>query len=288
VLTVTQRVAAIVVTEGLSDPVEGAGAVEALLARLGRSVPVIVGASPPADRKYIASAQLSQWRENAERLNGLLLAPEKPAPGSVEGPADITAALKHEVTDCTRITLLVIGPWTSFMRYAPELLDRIDRIVAQGRPDPDEIGGTPSGFNCIYDVNNCLAAFDLLVGRRQRANRYLRATWVDIPNDPTSCGSAEPGIDRDGRPLYAFRPTEQWAATLNAGGGAARVIGEMLQKNPLGWEQTSLWDDLTALYILRPELFMIRGGHREPCVPSATVRRILADFLAKKPPSAAD
>lgn len=283
VLAANQRVAAIVVTEGLSDPVEGSAAVEVLLARMGQKIPVIVGESPPADRKYIASAHLREWRNNAERLNGLLPTPEKPAPGAVEGPANITAALKRHVTDCSKITLLVIGPWTSFMRYAPELLDRIDRIVAQGRPDPDEIGGTPSGFNCVYDLNNCLAAFDLLVGRRQRADRYLRATWVDIPNDPTSCGSAEPGIDKDGKPLYAFRPTARWAATLAASGGPAEVIGEMLKKNPNGWEQTSLWDDLTALYILRPELFMTRGGHREPCVPSETVRRLLAEFLAKKP-----
>jgi hypothetical protein len=169
------------------------------------------------------------------------------------------------------------------MRYAPELLDRMDRIVAQGRPYPDEIGGKPSGMNCIYDLNACLAAFDMLVGRQQRMDRNLRAEWVDIPNDPVSCGSAEPGVDGEGKRLYAFSPTDKWVATLDTAGGPAKVIAEILQKNPSGWRQTSLWDDLTALYVLRSELFMVRGGHHEPCVSSDAVRRILAELLAAKP-----
>lgn len=40
VLAANQRVAAIVVTEGLSDPVEGSAAVEVLLARMGQKYPL--------------------------------------------------------------------------------------------------------------------------------------------------------------------------------------------------------------------------------------------------------
>jgi hypothetical protein len=166
------------------------------------------------------------------------------------------------------------------MRYAAEILGRVDRIVAQGRPYRDEPSGQPAGFNCIYDQDACYAAFDLLVGRQQRADRTLRADWIDIPNSPEPCGSAEPGIDAQGKRVYAFRPTAEWAQELEQAGGMARVVGEMLRANPRGWERTSLWDDLAALYLLRPELFVVRGGHFEPCIPAASIRSSLTALMA--------
>jgi hypothetical protein len=276
-LASTGRIAAIVVTEGLARGPEGAGAMAALLARGGLSIPVIPGASPNPHRGYLPDERLPAWRANAERLNGLL-----PAPVPLSGaPGDFVAALRHHTRGCAGISLLVIGPWTSFVRYAAELLGRVERIVAQGRPYPDEPGGEPSGFNCVYDLDSCFAAFDLLVGRQQRAGPRFRAEWADIPNSPEACGSAEPGIDARGEPLYAFRPTEAWLEELDRAGGMARVIADMLRANPEGWEQTSLWDDLAALYLLRRDIFVFRGGHLEPCIPAAAVRSLLAAAMAR-------
>jgi hypothetical protein len=279
VLAPKHHIAAIVVTEGISRPVEGAGAIEALLSRGGPPIPVIAGASPNPDRGYKPPSALEVWRNNAERLNGTLPAPVTP---SLPQPGDIAAALRRYTANCSKISLLVIGPWTSFLRYAAEILGRVDRIVAQGRPYQDEPSGQPAGFNCIYDQDSCFAAFDLLVGRQQRADRRLRVDWIDIPNSPEPCGSAEPGIDAQGRPLYAFRPTAAWSQDLAQAGAMARIVGEMLRANPTGWEETSLWDDLAALYLLRSNLFVARGGHFEPCVPAASIRSILFDLMADR------
>lgn len=82
--------------------------------------------------------------------------------------------------------------------------------------------------------------------------------------------------------IYAFRPTEDWYQNLDAAGGMARVAADVLRANPNGWANTSLWDDLAALYLMRPELFSIRGGHFEPCVSASTVRKIMADLMRAK------
>lgn len=168
------------------------------------------------------------------------------------------------------------------MRYGPDILDRVDLIVAQGRLDPDELEGQPSGFNCLYDVNSCLAAYDLLVGRRQRKDRHLRANWIDIPHGVVPVGSAEPGVDGAGKQSFLFAPTLEWAADLQQAGNGAAVISEILLKDPNSWKgTTSLWDDLAALYLLRPELFSNQGGHWEPQVKASVVRQVLLDYMKK-------
>ena len=278
----SKHVVAIVTTEGITRPTEGAAAVEHFLGRIGAKIPLIRGESPNPQRGYVANPDLENWRNAAEHLNGTCAPfpnPELPS----QPPADsMTDQLLRLLSGCRRIELLVIGPWTSFMRYGPELLDRVDMIVAQGRPDPDELEGQPAGFNCVYDLNSCLAAYDLLVGRRQRKDRHLRANWVDIPQSPIPVGSAEPGVDDTGKRVYPFAPTQEWAADLQKAGNAAAVISEILLKNPDGWKNTSLWDDLAALYLLRPELFTKQGGHWEPAVKAAVIRQVLADYMARK------
>jgi inosine-uridine nucleoside N-ribohydrolase len=271
-LGLTGRIVAIVMTEGISRPVQGAGAMEKVLRRAHFQIPVIPGASGnPASRGPLEK-DFGKWRANAERLNGMLPAAVE---GSMPPPPDIAAALRPHVQDCARISLLVIGPWTSFLRYAAEVLEKADRIVAQGRPYPDEAGGQPDGLNCIYDRDACLTAFDLLAGRQLRAGRRLRTDWVDIPNGLQSCGTAEPGVDDMGQRLYAFRPTPAWTETLSKAKGLAPDVAEMLQANPDGWARTALWDDLAALYLLRPDVFGVRGGHFEPCVRADIIRGML-------------
>ena len=283
-LAQTGRVAAVVATEGISHTPEGVGALREMLGRGGQAdIPVVRGASPnPKWPAQLDLDNLKTWRENAERLNHLL---DAPVPAADPPTADIAAALRPHLAGCHRVTLLVIGPWTSFLRYAAEVLERVDRIVAQGRPYPDELSGQPDGFNCRYDLDSCFAAFDLLTGRQQRADRRVRTDWVDIPNGLRACGKAEPGVDEHGTKLYAFRPDANWIPALeHAKGKMAQAIAAMLRAYPEGWERTSLWDDLAALYLLRPDVFAARGGHMEPCVPAAAVRRMLTEALAAELP----
>jgi Inosine-uridine preferring nucleoside hydrolase len=281
-LAQTGRIAAVVVTEGISRTPEGVGALREVLRRGGQDdIPVIRGASPNPKWPEQLGPDLQTWRANAERLNHLL---EAPAPAADPPTADIAAALRPKLAACRRISVLVIGPWTSFLRYAAEVLERVDRIIAQGRPYPDELTGQPEGFNCRYDLDSCFAAFDLLVGRQQRADRRVRTAWVDIPNGLEPCRTAEPGVDDNGRQLYAFRPVPEWIEALAQEKHMAPVIAAMLRAHPEGWEKTSLWDDLAALYLLRPDVFAARGGHQEPCVSAATIRDMLTTALAANLP----
>jgi Inosine-uridine preferring nucleoside hydrolase len=276
-------VRAIIVTEGISRRAEGAVAMQDFLLRSELTIPVLLGATPDLQREpnnyreYEARKKLLSWRKVAESLNGVLNSVGISSPAE----SDVATAIRPYISDCSKITLLVIGPWTSFMRYATAILPRIDRIVAQGRPHPDEIGGEPDGFNCVYDLPSCFAAFDLLVGRQQRVGQRLGATWVDIPNNAEACGLAEPGVDGSGKRVFAFAPDVAWLESLRDAGGRAKVIAEILQNQMESWKKTSLWDDLTALYILRPDLFGVRGGHLEPCIPSQSVRDLLKEFMSK-------
>lgn len=272
-----KQIRAIIVTEGISRRAEGAVAMQDFLRRSELTIPVLLGESPDPDREYEERKGLLDWRRTAESLNGVLNS------DGISSPAekDVAIAIRPYMHDCSKITLLVIGPWTSFMRYATAILPRIDRIVAQGRPYPDEIGGEPDGFNCVYDKQSCFAAFDLLVGRQLRVGQRLRTTWVDIPNNADVCGLAEPGIDRSGQRQFSYVPNVHWLESLRNAGGRASVIAEILQHKVESWSKTSLWDDLTALYILRPEIFGVRGGHLEPCIPAQSVRDLLKDLMSK-------
>ncbi|MBL6459523.1 nucleoside hydrolase [Belnapia sp. T6] len=282
-----RKVAAIITTEGVARSPEGAGAMERFLKNAGLTIPVIQGVLPNPKRRFTAEHPLDPrlpiWRKEAELLNLTLPEVERQANPAGE---DVAVLLRRHTETCTSISLLVIGPWTSFLRYAPDILGRIERIVVQGRPYPDELGGEPAGFNCTYDVDSCLAAFDLLVGRQQRGGRRFRATWVDIPQGPEACAKAEPGVNAEGEPLWAFAPVESWENELREladryqkgevdRGQPARAVAGLL-RNRQGLANNSLWDDLAALFLIRPELFAVRGGHVEPCVPAATVRANLS------------
>ena len=115
------------------------------------------------------------WRRAAEQLNGILTNPISP---SIQTDGDFVRTLRRLTAKCSTVSLLVIGPWTSFLRYAADLLPKVDRITVQGRPYPDEPGGEPAGFNCVYDIEPCRTSFDLLTGRQLRADRRLRVTVI--------------------------------------------------------------------------------------------------------------
>jgi hypothetical protein len=183
-----KQIRAIIVTEGISRRAEGAVAMQDFLRRSELTIPVLVGVSPDPYREYEERKGLLDWRRIAESLNGVLNSVGISSPAE----SDVAIAIRPYINDCSKITLLMIGPWTSFMKYATAILPRIDRIVAQGRPYPDEIGGEPDGFNCVYDKQSCFAAFDLLAGRQLRGRR--RVPWpllTEALRFPTFVGHAD-------------------------------------------------------------------------------------------------
>lgn len=247
------RVVAIVSTEGATRAAFGASALARLLAQPGHTAtPVIVGASAPADRTYRAPPWLAKTRATMEHMNDFQ---------SVTAPP---RALDHPFEDdvlkaaegCAHVTVLVIDPWTSFVRYAPRLSGRIDRVVAQGRPAYSvEDGDNTNMFNCAYDLQSCKSALPIL--------KSLSTAWVDIPR---------------GKALY--NPTERMVGALRTDGISGSLRAALFANEEtwvptadVGYGKSLLWDQLTALYLLEPDHFHRVGAHMEPDLDPDEVRR---------------
>ena len=67
-----------------------------------------------------------------------------------------------------------------------------------------------------------------------------------------------------------------------AGEGLPGLVAAVMRARPQGWQGTSLWDDLAALYLLRPDAFRRVGAHQEPAVPPEEIRRLWALAVGAK------
>lgn len=238
---------AVVVTEGIAAVPGGSTAMAMFLASAPSSAPVIPGlaaAHPPA------YDWLPAVRAGAERLNGFLaLAVPFASPAQT-----MTQALTQATQHCDRIEVLVLGPWSSFVQYAPALGNKIERVLASGRPLAEN---NPDNFNCVYDQPACEAADRLLRGR-------YAAAWVDLPT---------------AGPDYA--PTEEMTGRLNQT-GMPGVLRAALLLAPAEWLGTRLWDDTAALYLLEPQGFTVNGAHLEPAINEETLRRRLVRAINER------
>jgi inosine-uridine nucleoside N-ribohydrolase len=239
---------AVVVTEGISSVPRGSTAIALFLASGQSFAPVIPGlaaATPPA-YDWLPGA-----RAAAERINGFLV-------GSVPfaaSPNGLKLALAAALKDCDRVDVLVLGPWSSFVHYAPMLRPLIRRVVASGRPVAEN---NPDNFNCVYDQPAC-----------DKADKFLRtirtAVWVDLPSDGTS-----------------YPPTQEMVNQL-AGAGMPGLLRAALNFDPSQWMGTRLWDDTAALYVLAPEHFRANGAHLEPVIDEETLRAALVNAINGTP-----
>ena len=229
---------AVVVTEGISSVPLGSTAIALYLASGQSLAPVIPGLASAAPPNY---DWLAAVRAIAERINGLL-AVSVPFAGDSN---KLTHALAAALKGCTRVDVLVLGPWSSFIKYAPTLRPPIRRVIASGRPLSEN---NPDNFNCVYDQPACEKA-DLFL----RATR--NATWVDLPADGTS-----------------YPPTQEMVDQL-ARAGMPGLLRAALDLDPSQWLGTRLWDDTAALYLLEPESFRAQGAHLEPAIGEAMFRR---------------
>lgn len=163
---------------------------------------------------------------------------------SAASPKKLKRALAAALRGCRRIEVLVLGPWSSFVQYAPLLRPWIHRVVASGRPLAEN---NPDNFNCVYDQPACDQADQLLRSIRS-------AVWVDLPADGSS-----------------YPPTQEMVDQL-ADAGMPGVLRAALNADPSQWLGTRLWDDSAALYLLAPEHFRANGAHLEPSIDEATLR----------------
>jgi inosine-uridine nucleoside N-ribohydrolase len=244
----TSQLIGIVATEGISTPENGAMAIAHLVAAAGleQSVPVLVGLASPEPPK---ESWLPDVRANAERLNGFL-ARAVPRIGRPDALADEVERLAGQ---CGEIRLVVLGPWTSFLRYHSRLAPKLRQVITQGLPLADVPAGRSPGFNCRYDLPAC-----------RQVNERFAATglvvWVDVPRNAT--------------PPYA--PTLEMIDQLSPR-GLPGTLRALMSANRDSWKEALLWDDSAALYLLHPERFALKGAHQEPNVSPADLRSLWLD-----------
>ena len=229
-------VRAVVVTEGISGVRNGSTAISMFLASRGETPPVIPGL---ASRTPPAYDWLPAVRAGAERMNNFLQA----AVPFGANPDQLTRAIGAAVRGCAKVQVLALGPWTSYLRYAPAL-GRNVHVVASGRPFAEN---NPDNFNCEYDLSACRDVVTAL---------DRGAVFVDLPP-----AGPEPTYD----------PTEAMVAQFEQA-GMPGLLRAALRVDPTQWLGTRLWDDAAALYLLAPQKFAPLGQHLQPAVPQDEFR----------------
>jgi inosine-uridine nucleoside N-ribohydrolase len=170
------HVAAIVQSEGYTLPEQSAPALDQLINHLPdqpglRKIPIIVGGK-------LKTVDIQRWpwlsffRSMMNQSNALL--PTQPSPWPTD--PDYVQKVKDSLLACRRVSVLIIGTYTSFVNYAPVIREKIEKVVIMGQAIGDESRrrGRHS-FNCAYDLAACQTAMQLLQG--------LNAFFVDIPRD---------------------------------------------------------------------------------------------------------
>lgn len=303
-----KHVAAIIQSEGYTYPELAAPAVDQLVNAIpdqpeSRKIPIIVGArqavSPDPDRW----PWLRFFRSMMNRGNGLLS--EQPKPWQIDHsyPQKLEAA----VANCKKVSVLVIGTYTSFVNYLPRIRSKINRVVIMGQRIGDE-SHTPGreSFNCNYDFSSCQRAMPML--------KELPAFFVDIPRLPGCDNTATPAAScynpsyqmvAGGRPshgdqadglLGAGLPGRLRKALINSIECSSfyttsKTIGRAcsslstwepvaVAKGPGG--EMLLWDQTAAHFLIRPEDFSLHYPDANPAIGGTHYHPTLIDGSYEK------
>ncbi|MBB2988610.1 inosine-uridine nucleoside N-ribohydrolase [Mycolicibacterium iranicum] len=272
-----RHVAAIVTTEGFTLPGLAAPAISRLLAQPGlRTIPVVTGDGVHRSEPDIASSFgdfVLVFRALMHRLNNFLPAALPPT-----APEDYVQRVVDAVTDCTRVDVLVLGPFTSFENYSPAIRSAIGRVVISGRPlkGSRELEAVES-FNCGYDKPSCEKVFhEQLPG--------LDHTFVDVPR--SDCDLTP---NRAGCVGSVHGPTLAMARALGPA-GVPGTLKQILLDHPQSWAigdwehsgyggRSLFWDQSAALALLEPAVFRQVDGHLETTLSPAEFQRRWAEYL---------
>lgn len=281
-----RHVAAIVTSEGYTLPADGGAALARLIAEPGqRNIPVIIGASsnlPPADIKTEWGQFVLDYRSMMSSAFALMTTPLPPSP---QAQNDYVREIADVLADCGSVDILIIGTFTSFINYSPDIRSKIKNVVIMGKPLRGDSTQKPGNFsfNCEYDMKACETSFN-------RQLPQLNYFFVDPPRSkqdsdpvghqdtvfgptlamvealdkrglPNTLRQALVGIVRDGSLGPAVKGADYWAidCCFRAGG------------------KSLLWDQSAALFLVHPEAFKKvggSGGHYEPSVTAEELRRL--------------
>lgn len=255
------NVKAIINSEGYTLAPQGASALSRFVAEPSKPLPsIIVGASYPGVKDIKKWPWLGDMRASMERMNDFMGKPLTPYKSKNQ---NYTKEINQALAGCKTIKVLIIGAFTSFVEYSPAIRDRITSVIMQGRPyQSDKYEKPRLSFNCDYDIESCKKAFEQLKG--------LNPTWVDVP--------------REANPPYT--PTIEMINALDDTGLPGTLKKAMLS-NQKHWRlgflekgnQSRLWDQLAALYMIHPEAFHLNAAHMEPTLPPATIQKMWTDAV---------
>lgn len=170
-------VAAIIQSEGYTFPEQGAAAIDVLVNQLPdqpnqRKIPIIVGG------KQNPAPDINQWywvpffRSMMNQAVGLL--PVLPKPWPTDN--NYVDKVVKSVADCQKVSVLIIGTYTSFIQYASAIKPKIENVITMGQHTGDN-SRSPGreSFNCYYDWSACQRAMTLL--------ESFKTYFVDIPRE---------------------------------------------------------------------------------------------------------
>lgn len=245
---------AVVVTDGMVPVRQGADFLRSFLDHLpaNKAIPVLTGASraitspAPPGWDWLAGA-----RTDASRVHSTMSTLSASRPQAATSPEQtLEQSVAANVKGCQAIGLVMIGPWSSFLHYQARIVDRIAFVVAQGRspfdPTPED-NPDWDRVNCKFDRDACTFAQGVLT----RVPVY----WVDLP-------------DKGDR----YPITRDMIAGLKSAPLALALKGALLGDPALLVQQQ--WDDMAALFVLRPEAFRRDGQHYHPRLGPVMMREL--------------
>ncbi len=285
-----KHVAAIIQSEGYTLPEQAAPALDQLINHLpdqpnSRKIPVIVGAKQQNGPDLNRWSWLPFFRAMMNRANGLL--PSEPKPWAMDHA--YVKTLQKAVDRCDRVSVLIIGTYTSFVNYLPAIRDKIDRVVIMGQRIGDNSAtmGRES-FNCNYDFKACQKAMPMLAG--------LKTFFVDIPrfddcHDTTTpaarcynpsyamvAGTKQPNGVTVGGLRMAGLPGRLRKALINSISCTSLYTTPKTKGRPCSslstWEPAAvakgpggemlLWDQTAAHFLIRPQDFALYYPPKNP------------------------
>ena len=286
-------VAAIITSEGYTLPAEGAGALSRLIAEPEqRSIPVIIGQTTNLSQSEIVTKWgqfVLDYRAMMNKSFALMSAPLPPSPQTRK---NYVRRVVESVKRCSSVDVLIIGSFSSFIHYSPSIRSKIRNVVIMGKPLRGDTSQEPGNysFNCEYDMAACELAFTKQLPR-------LKYFYVDSPRtalDSNPVGNQEfvygptramvQALEPRGLP-YALK--QALLGTVRDGSLGAAVDGADYWAIDCCFRaggKSLMWDQMAALFLLYPEVFMKvggAGGHYEPTVTPSSLRQMWTDATNK-------
>jgi hypothetical protein len=279
-------VAGIITSEGYTLPPDGAAALSRLIAEPGqRHIPIIVGGSSHLSSNDI-KAEWGQFVLDYRAMMGRSMAlMSSSLPPAMSTQNDYVEKVVDVLADCKSTDILIIGSFTSFVQYSPEIRTKIKNLIIMGKPLRGDESQRPGNFtfNCEYDMSACQQAFD-------KQLPGLKYFYVDVPRSKRDA-------DPVGHEEIVYGPTLDMVENLEKRGlpnALRQALVGSVRDGSLGasvsgadyWAidccfraggKSLLWDQTAALFLVYPEVYTKvggPGGHYEPTVTAEEFRRL--------------